>query len=325
VLTIHSGSCPAPFNGRNGHALAGPNGSHPLHEIRIADLITASSGAVNGQIRIDGPVIVGQAVRGHVSARATSDIRARSAVLRLVGLRLVERQKSETHEEGAGDSRHTVTDSWVEANGTLFETLPFTEPAVPAYLGPGESFDADFVLPAPRLGPPAAHLGEAIVAWAMEVRWDVAMGEDHWIATPLEVLQNPDLIRAGVGRQGGLAMLDVVTLAGGATIGVIGDKPLAAGSELRVDVAWPAASDGRARVELHRRTNAPNGEEGIVASIPTTGATLRAGARLGLGTIPSGLPPSFDGADLENTYVVRVLIDRRFRADQAIERPIAVI
>jgi hypothetical protein len=325
VLTIHSGSCPAPFSGRNGHALAGPDGSHPLHAIRIPDLITPSSGAVDGQIRIDGPVVVGQAIRGHLSARATGSVRARGAALRLVGLRLVERRESETHEEGAGDTRHTVTDSWVEANGSLFEQLPFTEPAVPSNLAAGEAFEADFVLPAPQLGPPAAHLGEAIVAWALEARWDVAFGEDSWIATPLEVLQNPDLIRAGVGRQGGLAMLDVVTLAEGATIGVGGDKPLTPGSQLTVEVTWPGASDGHGRVELHRRTNAPNGEEAIVASIATTGAALRAGMRLDLGTLAAGLPPSFDGADLENSYIIRVLIDRRFRTDQAIERPIAIL
>jgi len=324
-VTIRPGSCPAPFDARNGFALAGPDGSHPLHAIRIPDLVTRGSGAVAGAIRIDGQVVVGEALRGHLSVRADRDLRARGAVLRLVGLRLVERRMSETHEEGAGKSRHTVTESWVEANGSLFETLPFTEPVVPTRLAAGEGFEADFVLPAPRLGPPVAHLGEAIVAWALEARWDVALGEDSWIAAPVEVLQNPDLIRAGVGHQGGLSMLDVVTLPDGATIGVVGDKPLTAGAALTVEVVWPAASNGNARIELHRRTNAPNADERVLASAATSGAALRAGATVGLGTLSPSLPPSFDGAGLENTYIVRVLIDRRFRTDQAIERPIAIV
>lgn len=324
-MTIHTGSCPAPFNARNGFDLAGPDGSHPLHAIGIPDLITPSSGSVTGAIRIDAPVVVGQVIRGHLSVGATHDLHARGAGVRLLGLRLVERRASETHEEGVGETRHSVTDSWVEANGTLFETLPFTEPAVSTNLTAGESIEADFTLPAPRLGPPTAHLGEAVIAWALEARWDVAMAEDSWVATPLEVLQNADLIRAGVGHQGGLSMLDEVTVADGATLGVVGDKPLTAGSKLIVEVAWPGASDGRARVELHRRTNAPNGEKVIVASAESAGAALRSGSAIDLGTIPHGLPPSFDGADLENSYVVRVLIDRRFRTDQAIERPIAII
>ena len=123
----------------------------------------------------------------------------------------------------------------------------------------GDTFECDFLLPAPRLGPPVAHLGEAIVAWALEVRWDVAMGEDPWVATGLDIEQNPDLIAAGVGRQGGLSMLDMVTLAEGATIGVANPKPVATGSPIRVTVAWPGAPDGDARIELHRRISAPNG------------------------------------------------------------------
>jgi hypothetical protein len=324
-MTIHPGSCPAPFDARNGYDLAGYEGSHPLHDISIPSLITPYAGAVAGEIRIDGPIVVGEAIRGHLVVQATGDLRARGAVLRLVGLRLVETRESESHEEGSGESAHTVTESWVEANGTLFETLPFTEPAIPAMLSAGQAFEADFVLPAPRLGPPAAHLGEAIVAWALEARWDVSMGSDSWIAVPLEVLQNPDLMRAGVGRQGGLSMLDVVSLKDGATIGVIGEKPVPAGSVVTVQVAWPGAPDGDARIELHRRTNAPNGVEGIIGSVASTGAALRAGTTAELGGLAYGSPPSFDGASLENSYIVRVLIDRRFRTDLAIERPIAVV
>ncbi len=324
-MAIYSGTCPGPFSALNGSRLAGPTGSHPLHSVAIPQLVMPYSGAVTGEIRIDGPIVVGQAIRGHLRVMASRDIAARSAVLRLVVLRLVEERKSEEHETGTGENRSSTTESWVEANGVLFETLPFTEPVLPPAMRAGQTFECDFVLPAPRLGPPVAHLGEAIVAWALEAHWDVARGSDSWVAAALNVEQNPDLVRAGVGRQGGLAMLDVVSVADGATIGVTNPKPVRAGNVLRVEVAWPGAPDGNARIELHRRTTAPNGVEGELASVATTGALLRAGTTAELGGLPAGSPPSFDGAGLENTYIIRVLIDRRLRRDLAIERPIAVV
>jgi hypothetical protein len=324
-VAIYSGSCPAPFSALNGFRLAGPDGSHPLHRVAIRELVMPHAGAVAGEISIDGPIVVGEAIRGHLLVVAQRDIEARGAVLRLVGLRLVEQRKSEEHETGSGEHKTTTTESWVEANGSLFETLPFTEPVVPSTMRAGQTFECDFLLPAPRLGPPAAHLGEAIVAWALEARWNVAMGEDAWVAAALNVEQNPDLIRAGVGRQGGLAMLDAVSLEGGATIGVANAKPVRAGSVVRVTVAWPGAPDGDARIELHRRITAPNGVEGVLDSVATIGAALRAGVTADLGGLAAGSPPSFDGAGLENTYVIRVLIDRRLRSDLAIERPIAVV
>ena len=282
-MAIYSGSCPAPFSALNGSRLAGPDGSHPLHSVAIPELVTPFSGAVAGEIRIDGPIVVGEAIRGHLVAVASRDISARGAVLRLVGLRLVEERKSEEHETGSGESRTSHTEYWVEANGSLFETLPFPEPAVPSSMRAGQAFECDFVLPAPRLGPPVAHLGEAIVAWGLEARWDVAMGEDAWVATALNVEQNPDLIRAGVGRQGGLSMLDSVSLKDGATIAVANAKPVQAGSVVRVTVAWPGAPDGNARIELHRRITAPNGVEGVLGSVASTGAALRAGVTADLG------------------------------------------
>ena len=83
------------------------------------------------------------------------------------------------------------------------------------------------------------------------------------------------------------------------------------------------AGGKNARIELHRRTNAPNGTEGIVASVTVAPALLAGGdARL---TVPEGTAPSFDGAGLEINYVIRVLVDVRFRPDAAIERPVAIV
>jgi hypothetical protein len=41
--------------------------------------------------------------------------------------------------------------------------------------------------------------------------------------------------------------------------------------------------------------------------------------------VPAGSAPSFDGAGLEIDYIVRVLVDRRFRTDAAIERPVGIV
>jgi hypothetical protein len=77
-------------------------------------------------------------------------------------------------------------------------------------------------------------------------------------------------------------------------------------------------------VEVHRRTNAPNGAQGIIASVDVDPAALKGGIDVRL-AIPAGSAPSFDGAGLEIAYVIRVLVDRRFRNDAAIERPLAIV
>ena len=98
-----------------------------------------------------------------------------------------------------------------------------------------------------------------------------------------------------------------------------------AGSEMAANVRWPSAPGGtRGRVEVHRRTNAPNGTEGIIASVDIDPAQLAGGVDVRL-AIPAGSAPSFDGAGLEISYVIRVLVDRRFRSDAAIERPLAIV
>lgn len=318
-FTSHSGSAPSPFDAINGHRLAGGQGSHPLHEIRIEDLLRTTDGSLGGSITLDGPARVGEPIRGRIDLIANHEIDAGAANLRLVGLRLVERQASETHRNG----NTTTTDSWVEANGQLFSTSPFLEPAIPRRLAPGELFSAAFAIPGPALGPPTAHLGEAIVAWALEVRWNVSMAFDPFLATLVPISQHPNLLAAGVGDQGGQSMLGTVDVSG-ATISVDSALPAKPGTPLEVVVNWPGAPSGPVRVELHRRSNAPNGVSAVVALWNLEPPELAAGnARASL-RLPPDLAPSFDGADLQLGYVIRVLVDRRFMPDAAIERPVAV-
>ncbi len=316
-----SGSAPEPFDALDGPRLAGPEGSHPLHDIRPEELVRPSRGPVTGEIEVAGPVVVGGSIEGVVRLRALDRIEARRAALRLVGLRLDEVRRSESHEDAEGHT--TSTENWVEVDGSLFAENAFTEPAIAPACDAGSTLEVPFVLPAPRLGPPSAHLGESIVAWALEVRWDVPMGEDHFVAVHLPVAQHPDLIRAGVGKQGGMSVLDAVAV-GDAVIGVSTPLPAAPGSEMAVTVHWPSAAGGTSgRVELHRRTNAPNGEYAVVTSVAVDPASFKAGAEVRL-AIPGGVAPSFDGAGLENAYVIRALVDRRLRPDAAIERPVAI-
>ncbi len=321
-MSRFSGSAPSPFDAINGSRLAGPQGSHPLHAVAAEELLRPSSDAVTGEIVLDRPAMVGEGITGTLRVAAVTRVDARKAALRLVGLRLDEVKRSEEDRDADGNVTHS--DSWVETSGKLFVQDAYPEPAIPAALGTGQVLESRFAVPAPRLGPPTAHLGESIIAWALEVRWDVPMGSDHFVASYLPLAQHPDLLRAGVGKQGGMSLMPGVTV-GDAQVDVTTPLPAPAGSEMAVVVRWPSAPGGsKGRVELHRRTNAPNGAEGIVASVPVDPAALKGGAEVRL-AVPAGAAPSFDGAGLEITYVIRVLVDRRLRSDAAIERPVAVL
>ena len=319
---VHSGSAPEPFDALNGTRLAGSQGSHPLHDVRAEELLRPTDGAVLGEIVLDQPAIVGEGITGTLRLTATEKIDARKAAFRLVGLRLDEVRRS--REDRDSDGHVTHSENWVETSGKLFIEDAFPEPAIPASMEAGTKLEARFAVPAPRLGPPSAHLGESIIAWALEVRWDLAMRSDHFVALLLRLAQLPHLFRAGVGKQGGVSMMAGVPV-GDAMISVTSALPAQAGSELAVNVRWPSAPGGtKGRVEVHRRTNAPNGAEGIIATVPVDPGQLAGGVDLRL-TIPAGSAPSFDGAGLEVTYVIRVLVDRRFRSDAAIERPLAIV
>jgi hypothetical protein len=319
---VHEGSAPAPFDALNGPTLAGPEGSHPLHAVTADQLVTASEGPVSGQFRLDHPARVGDGVTGSITLTASERIQARGAALRLVGLRLDEERRSKEDRNSKGEVIRS--ENWVQAEGKLFSQDSFMEPAIPATLDAGQTWTGTFAIPAPPLGPPSAHLGESIVAWALEVRWDISMGSDRFIAMLLPIAQHPDLIRAGVGKQGGVSMLADVSTADG-HIAVTSPMPVPAGSDMLVSVTWPSAKGGdKARIELHRRTNAPNGVEGIIASVAVTPADLTSGAAQVKLSVPADAAPSFDGAGLEVTYILRALVDRRFRPDAAIERPVAI-
>jgi hypothetical protein len=318
----HSGSSPSPFDAVDGHRLAGPDNSHPLHTITPEELLRPSDGAVTGEITQDGPARVGDGITGKIKLTAVKEIKARKAYFRLVGLRLDEVRRSEDHKNAKGET--IWTERWVETSGNLFVHDAFLEPYVPTMLAPGQTWESTFMVPAPRLGPPTAHLGESIIAWALEVRWDIAMGGDHWLAAYLPLAQHPDLLRAGVGKQGGQSLLAEVP-AGDGTINVTTALPAPTGQEIVVTVSWPSAPPGqKGRIELHRRTNAPNGIEGIIATVAVPSDALRSGGAEARLMVPAGSAPSFDGAGLEIKYVIRVLVDRRFRTDLAIERPVGI-
>ena len=318
----HSGSSPSPFDALDGHRLAGPTGSHPLHAVDAGMLLRPLRGPIDGTIELDTPnPLVGGVIEGRIRVRATDDLQTRGASFRLVGLRLVEERKSRTY-RGANGQTHV--ESWVEANGSLFSVDPFIDTRVPTALAAGRTWETPFRVPAPRLGPPSAHLGEAIVAWALEVRWDRPLSEDPVLAALVEVEQHPDLLRAGVGRQGGVSLLQEVDV-DGAAITVLSPLPARIGTALEVRVAWPSAPNGRgARVELHRRTTAPNGDAGIIASATLNLESLRAGSRSVSLELPTDLAPSFDGAGLELAYTLRILVDRPFQVDAAVERPVGL-
>jgi hypothetical protein len=315
----HSGAAPSPFDALNGSRLAGSEFSHPLHDVRAEDLLNPGDGSLTGRIAVQGMARVGDPIRGTIELTAAREIRARSAHLRLVGLRLREQRESRT--EGTGSQARTET--WVEARGDLFVTDPFMEPAIPSALAAGETFTAAFAIPGPALGPPSAHLGEAIVAWALEVRFDVPMHGDAFLAVLVPVEQHPDLLAAGVGEQAGQSMLASVDTGGG-TISIASRLPAMAGTTLSVRCTWPGAPAGPARIELHRRSNAPNGVNAIILTSDLTGEALASGAAVVDLSLPADVSPSFDGAGLRLTYIVRVLVSRRLRPDAAIERPIAI-
>ncbi len=317
------GGAPTPFDAVDTGRLAGPSGSHPLAAIALDELVAPASGGLDGRIEILEPVRVGDGIHGRISLVARKDIRARGAGLRLLGARLAEEQRSEQKRDAQGHT--TSTESWIEVHGRIFEQLPFSSPPLPASLSAGESFEADFTIPAPRLGPATGHMGSALICWAVEARWDVAMGGDERLATLVHVSQNIDYLRSGAVKLASGALFDAYSVGDG-TIALKPLPPAQAGSEIEVTVTWPSAGSGRgARVELQADIEAPNGVKGVVlASAAVDPAALRGGLTVSL-LIPADAPPTQQAHGVGVSYRMRALVDRALRRDLAIERALAVL
>ena len=325
-----SGGAPAPFDRLDAARMSGPSGSHPLAAIDLRELITGPTGGLEGGIELAGPPRVGEAISGTIRIRARKQIRARSAVLRLVGVHLREETRSETrttggpthNADGSTGPAPTETISWVEIHARELESLPFTEPALPASLEAGQIIELPFTIPAPRLGPPTAHAGVGAIAWALEAHWDISMGSDERVAAFVDVRQHPDLLRAGVLTLPSGALDDAVTDQD-VSIAVTPLPPVPAGTPLAVTITWPGAPGGRsARVELKLDVSGDNGLDLAVATVTVPNDALK-GAMITL-PVPADLPPTLEAPGLTVGYRIRVVVDRKLRSDVSRERPIVL-
>lgn len=362
--TTPSGDAPAPFDGLDGHRLAGPTGSHPLAGITAQDLLRPVTGGLEGGIELQAPVRVGEGISGVLRVRATRAIKARSAGIRLVGVLVAEESRSGPSREAdaanaaaaaanaaavaaaaaanAAAASHvgpggvaatrtapavapasTSTVSWIEAHGRIVEELTFTEPVLPTLLAPGQVLEIPFSIPAPRLGPPSAHAGSAIVAWAVEARWDVPLGTDERVATVVPVGQHPDLLRSGAVTLPPGAMFDTVDDEG-ASLAVAPLPPVLAGQPVTLSVAWPGAPGGRsARVELTTDVRSSNGLSVVSVSLPIDHGSLP-GTQVVV-PLPADLPPTVVTDGLTVHHRLRVIVDRKMRSDVTAERAIVVV
>lgn len=339
------GRLPAPFDGADPHRLAGPDGSHPLAAIPLAELVRGATDALSGEIVLAGPVRVGEAISGTIRVRAERAISARSAGLRLVGILLREEERTAQRSDdptdlaaagvalvtgslgggsrtGSGATREVETVSWVEVTGREIAADTFPDVSLPASLAAGETVERTFTIPAPRLGPPSAHAGIAAIAWAVEARWEIAMGVDQRVATIVEVRQHPDLLRAGVLRLPSGALNDA-TEDEGATLSVTPVPPLAAGAEVTLTIGWPDAPDGRTvRAELRASIGGGNALERVIGTVALERAALAGGTATF--RLPADAPPTLQADGLTVGWSLRVTVDRKLRGDVHRERAIVV-
>jgi hypothetical protein len=320
-LVGHGGDAPAPFDALDGPRLAAPGRSHPLPPIDPAELVRSRSDGLDGVIEVESPTRVGEVIRGRVRVVAREPIDGRRAGLRLVGVRISEEERS--HEQRDSKGQVTSRQEWVEVHGRVVDALEFTEPVLPATLGVGQALDMPFQIPAPRLGPPTAHVGTALVAWAVEARWDIETGRDERVAALVEVRQHPDLLRAGVIDVGAGAMHDSWDDAG-ATLAVRPLPPIDAGATMEVTISWPGAVSGRsARVELVADIDATRDLQVVCSSVELPIEALRGVARVSL-TLPADAPPTCETDGLRVDYRLRAIVDRPWRPDAIAERRLVV-
>ena len=136
-----------------------------------------------------------------------------------------------------------------------------------------------------------AHLGESIIAWALEVRWDIAHGlaTTSWPST----CRSPSTRTcsgAGVGKQGGVSLMQGVPI-GDAMISVTSPLPAPAGSEMTVAGAL-AVGPGRPEGHASSSIAAPTprtASEGIIASALIDPADLASGGIEVAPARPAGL------------------------------------
>lgn len=323
IGTFRSASTPTPFDAVPSSRLVGPSGSHPLATIAIEEFVKRSSDGIDGTITINEPVRIGEGITGKLSLTARKDINARNATFRLVGVLLTEQERSEEKRDSQG--KVTSSERWVEVNGKVFEELPFSQPALPATLSAGQTFETEFTLPAPRLGPPSAHMGSAVIAWALDAQWDISMRGDERVTALVNVEQNIDYLRSGAVTLAPGSMFDSWTVED-ASIAVAPLPPIAAGSEIEVTVNWPSAGSGRGgRLELQADVNAPNRLSGVVLfSQVVDPQAFRGGVTVRI-PIPADAPPTLNDKGVGISYKIRALVDRKLRSDLAIERALAVM
>ena len=320
-LLGHGGDAPAPFDALDGPRLAAPGRSHALPLVDPGELIGPTTDGLEGLIEVESPTRVGEAIRGRVRVVAREPIQARRAGIRLVGVRLSEEERSQEQRDSKGQV--TSRQEWVEIHGRVVDALEFTEPFVPATLSAGQALDLPFQIPAPRLGPPTAHAGTALVAWAVEARWDIEMGRDERVAALVDVRQHRDLLAAGVIDVGAGAMHDSWDDAG-ATLAVRPLPPIDAGATMEIAISWPEAASGRsARVELVADIDATRDLQVVCSSVELPIEALRGGARVSL-TIPGDAPPTCETDGLRVDYRLRAIVDRPWRPDAIAERRIVV-
>jgi hypothetical protein len=120
-------------------------------------------------------------------------------------------------------------------------------------------------------------------------------------------------------------MNDVWSTPEGASISVQPVPPLSPGVPVAVRVTWPEAPrNGRsARIEVIVEVDAPNGGSQVIATTQTNTDALRSGVELSL-VLPVDMPPTLDADRIKVRYLIRAIVDIRFRPDTSTERLIVV-
>ena len=300
--TSHSGSCPTPFDAVDGSRLAGPQNSHPLAAVSIDELVRRSTDGLQGAITIDNPdaVRIGDGISGQSDPdRDQEHQRPRGGC----AARWRPHRRRGQVVRGR-DSKGNVIRSeyWVEVHGSLFSEEAYTDVPLPPQLAAGQTFQTQFTIPAPRLGPVSAHVGTALIGWAVEAKWDISMGGDERLAVPVTVHQNLDYLRSGSVRLQPGAMFDLWSQGDG-SIGVKPLPPIVAGTNVDVTVTWPSAGSGRGgRFELQADIKAPKGIDGLVLwSATVDPAAFRAGTTFTI-SVPADAPPTFEDQGLAINY-----------------------